>query len=265
MAWFDDPREYYKAFEERDPTGQGDIVIAPTTVILPGAAESDIVGPADIGQSRRSTIWHAASEELPAAPAISTETQWSLAMVVPHACAMEKEWNERRIELGRQGMSDDDATVQANSEDDLDQFVTLAPLRLYPEVPEWKHRGIRVGQRLGFFPVCEDGEIPESFIDLNRPSTVHYTLVKRVLRQRSLSDLALAHLQHALAMHFAYRGLTGLEELEEAVGHTIVKLMPTNRAKGRLVVNIILDNGQTLTFEGHDAPRPPEVARPARV
>lgn len=264
MAWFERANEYYREFNVDDAIGQGDIVIAPTTLVLSGTSESDLTGPTDLGQTRRSTLWHGTTDALPAAPALSAETRWGLAMVIPHACAMEKEWNERRTELARQGLTEEQAKAQANAETDLDQYVTLAPLLLYASVPEWKHRGIRTGQRLGFFPVCENTDVPAGFVDFNRFATVHYTLIIRALRQRVLSDLALAHLHHALAMHFAYRGLSRLDALEAAIGQRIIGLSPSTRAKGKLIVNIALENGQSLTLEGQDAPLPQEAARPAR-
>jgi hypothetical protein len=66
-------------------------------------------------------------------------------------------------------------------------------------------------------------------------------------------------------MHFASRGLSGLKELEHALGHNILKLSVSPRSKGRLIVNITLDDGSTLTLESQDTNEQLETAvRPGR-
>jgi hypothetical protein len=249
MAWYDESEKYYLRADAECPLTQGDIVLAPTSVIFNDAAESEILGPTDFDQAKRSTLWMAAGDKLPAAPTFSSETRWGAAMIIPHACAMEKEWNEKKIALMKIGIPQADAVEQATADDSLDPYITLAPLGSYEDVDESMHRGIKTNQRLGSFPVCAIETLPESFVDLNRLSTVHYDVISRAHRVASLSNLALAHLHHSLVMHFAYRSYAGLPDLEAAIGCRITDLRISPRAKGRLVVDFILDNGQTLVLE----------------
>jgi len=185
---------------------------------------------------------------------------------VPHVCAMEKEWNDRRDELIGLGSEPEAAGAQALGEN-LDEYITVAPLRYYDEIDERRHAGIRNGSRLGFFPVPAHVEaiIPEGFIDFNRLTTVHYTLTNRVRRLAVLSDLVVAHLHHGLAMHFSYRSLAGLVALERAIGQTIDKVTTAHRSGSKVLVTFTLSDGATLTLESKDAnPELAEAVRPAR-
>lgn len=251
MAWYDEPAKYYRDVQPEEPLTQGDIVIAPTTIIYEGTAESDITGPSDLDQRRRTTLWVSVKEELPAAPTFSAETRWGVAMVIPHPCAMEKEWNERVADLVNSGVPEPQAIDEATSAD-LDPYVTLAPIFGYDSLPRERRRSAQTGSRLGNFPICPSGDLPASFVDFNQMTTMHFSVAPRIRRIRGLSNLALAHLHHSLVMHFAYRGYAGLANIEEAVGHIISDLQVSKRAKGKLVVNLILDNGETLTMESQD-------------
>lgn len=266
MAWYDEAGKYYQDLHPDSTLTQGDIILAPTSVIFPGTAESDVTGPTDLAQLRRTTLWVASADELPAAPPLYAETRWGAAMVIPHPCAMEKEWNERVQELIADGATEDQAIDTATADTDLDRYVTLAPLLPYEDMPANRHRGIQTNQRLGNFPVCESDTLPSAFVDFARLSTVHYSVALRKRRVASLSTLAVAHLHHALVMHFAYRGYAGLSKIEQAVGRTITDLKVSNRAKNKIVVNFILDNGETLTMESQDnGDRPqPELERATR-
>lgn len=252
MAWYDEPANYFRDVQLEEPLTQGDIITAPTAIIHNGLGDSDITGPADLDQSRRTTLWIPAGDALPAAPAFSAETRWGIAMVIPHPCAMEKEWNERIADLVGLGHNEADAIAQATADDTLDPYVTLAPILSYMALPQEKHRGVQTNQRLGNFPICPSGTIPASFVDFNQLTTVHYSSAPRRRRIAGLSTLAIAHLHHSLVMHFAYRGYAGLAKLEEAVGHLITDVQVNKRAKGKLIVNLILDDGETLTMESQD-------------
>lgn len=265
MAWFDDPKQYYRDLPAiTDALAQGDIVVAATTVIFPGDGESDVAGPTTLDESRRSTVWLASGATLPGAPALSANTRWGLAMVVPHSCALDKDWNERISDLIDAGHPRDDAIRRASEERDLDPFITLAPVLSLTSLPESKRLGARMNRRLGNFPICPNADIPDAFVDLAQLSTVHYSTIPTSSRVASISDSALAHFHFAVAMHFAYRSLSGLKELEDAVGRQIVNISVTERTKGRLVVSLILDDGQELVLEGEKRGR--EVpAFPIRV
>lgn len=253
MAWFDEPAQYYRDLPATDqPLSQGDIVVAATTVIHSGEAGSDVAGPTTLGEVRRSTLWLASRTTLPAAPTLSALTLWGLAMVVPHGCALDKDWNERIAELIEAGHSREAAIRQASEDQSLDPFVTLAPILALESLDQNKRAAVRMNRRLGNFPVCVSGSIPEAFVDLSQLSTVHYETLPLTSRIASLSDLALAHFHFALAMHFAYRGLTGLKHLEEAIGQRIVNIGVASRSKGRIIATFVLEDGQELVLESID-------------
>jgi hypothetical protein len=178
---------------------------------------------------------------------------------------MEKEWSDRVGSLQTLGKTPEEAIALASEDLSLDPFITIAPLRGYERIDQPKQRGIMTNTRLGYFPVCGSDNIPPSFVDLNQITTVHHTVVTPSRRVASLSPLAIAHLQQALAMHFAFRSMSGLEVIESAVGKLIVDVAVSSRAKRRIIINMVLEDGATLTFESEDRQtqdRPPD--RPAR-
>lgn len=265
MAWYEEPRLYYRDITADEPLTQGDIIIAPTAVITTGTSASDITGPIDLDQSRNTTLWLASGDVLPAAPAYSAQTRWGLAMVIPHPCAMEKEWNERVEELLEVGRTEGEAIAEASCQEDLDTYVTVAPVLSYEVLAPTRHRAVRANRRLGNFPVCASDALPLSFVDFNQLATVHYSVISQATRLAGLSQLATAHLHHSLVMHFAYRGYAGLTAIEQAVGHVIADVQVSVRSKGKLVVNFILENGAALTVESQDAQVPAASReRPAR-
>jgi hypothetical protein len=260
MPWFDDAAQYYRELPANDqPLSQGDIVVAATTVIQSDAASSDVPGPTTLDESRRTTIWLASDAHFPAAPTLSARTRWGLAMVIPHGCALDKDWNERISDLIEAGHGRDEAIRRASEDPTLDPYVTLAPVRALASVDINKRAGIRMNRRLGNFPVCASDSIPEAYVDLTRLSTVHYTTLPGSCRIASISDLALAHFHFALTMNFAYRGLSGLAQLEDAIGHKIVSVNAAPRSGGRLIATFILENGSELVLEGSDRNRPAEL------
>jgi hypothetical protein len=137
-------------------------------------------------------------------------------MVLPHACALEKEFNEHVAILGSAGHTQPEAEELANDDVSLDRFIALAPLCTYGELAPERHAGVQTGARLGAFPVPENalGGIPSAWVDLRRISTTDITLLEvEPMRLASLSALAQAHLQAALAKHWAYRDLSRYDEL----------------------------------------------------
>lgn len=270
MAWYDDPAIYYAPADEDVALAQGDIVIAPTATFFPGGGEPDAVAP-ELGGSRIVRVWRGADDDrVVVAPTISADIMWALAMVVPHNCAMEKEWNERVVELKDAGASQNDAERGANADPNLDVSVTIAPILRYEGLQPKRERSIRSGMRLSAFPIVGDGPIPDGYVDLNSMTTVHYTLVPTAQRVAALSELAQAFLQKKLAMHFAYRDDSDLNVVSRAFDRRIidVNLVESPSKKSRRVkVAMVLEDGHTLMLEG-DAPstsgrRAPE--RPART
>jgi len=266
MPWFDDPATFYRTdVDETTPLSQGDIVFAPTATIAPGTADADVAAPVALDSSRRVTLWQSGSDELPAAPSLHAEVTWGLAMVLPHPCAMEKEWNDRVAELEKSGMPSEEALATANSDRSLDRYIAIAPVLAYGTMPRGKATSIGQGNRLGAFPVCGDTDIPVAYVDLNRITTVDYATIPVGTRLKALSELAQAHLQHRLAMYFAYRAPSKLGDVELAVGKRIDQVTCTPSATN-LNVSLILEDGSTLTLTGDRRPgRPgPGPERPAR-
>jgi hypothetical protein len=186
-------------------------------------------------------------------------------MVLPHACALEKEFNERVASLVVAGGDQGEAEAAANGDPTLDRFVALAPLCTYDELEAERHQGVRAGTRLGSFPVpaSRDAGIPAAWVDLRRISTTDISLIDvDPLRLASLSPLAQAHLQAALAKHWAYRDLTRYDELQRAFGQRIADIVPISTGK-KMRVGFTLEDGTQLVFEASDKPLPPAAA-PAR-
>jgi hypothetical protein len=99
-------------------------------------------------------------------------------MVLPHACALEKEFNERVVVLMASVCSQLEADRLANDDASLDRFI--APLCTYNEVEPRLHLGAKTGTRLGTFPVPESPwfGIPQAWVDLRRMSTTDVRLTR---------------------------------------------------------------------------------------
>ena len=267
MAWFDDPFEFYReTLDETVPVSQGDIVIAPTAVIMHGVAGADVAAPADLDSVREVTLWRAAEEvNLPRAPSLSAQIRWGLAMVLPHPCALEKEWNERVYELTSAGVEPQLAQTQASEDPELDKYVSIAPILLYSGIPEARVIPISRGDVLGTFPIVAHGHIPAAYVDLAQISTVRWELLATSQRVAGLTEVVAAHLRHRLATTFAYRAKSKLGTVEAAVGQRIVEVSATPTAR-KLTVSLILENGTTLVLEGdRHAEAAPGPERPARA
>ena len=183
-------------------------------------------------------------------------------MVIPHNCAMEKDWNERVAELVASGASQGEAEQQAGSDTTLDPLVTVAPILPYAGLSAKRERSIRSGLRLSAFPVVGNAQVPEGYVDLNAMTSVRYTLVLTEQRVAALSRVAQAFLQKKLAMHFAYRD-SDLDVIAKAVARRIVGVNVVeapSKKSARVKVAMTLEDGETLVVEGSaPAPRPTRV------
>lgn len=266
MAWSDDPQSYYGSLDDDVALAQGDIVIAATAILFPGEGDSDAIAPT-LGDHRVVRLWRGTEDNrIFIAPTISADVGWALAMVVPHACAMEKEWNERVVELIGNGISAAQAQADASADPELDPFVTIAAIRSYTGVAQKRERSIRSGSRLSAFPVVGNGRIPEGYVDLTALTTVRYTLVPVAQRVATLSSLAKAFFQQKLAMHFAYRDNSDLDAIARAVGRRIADvnvIEAPSKKSPRVRVAMTLDDGQILTLEGN-APQTRDPTSPER-
>lgn len=266
MAWFDDPAQFYlDDIEAEMPLSQGDIVIAPLATFRLGIGEKNVAGPRDLNEARIVSIWQASLDEWPAAPSIQSEVRWGLAMVLPHSCALDKEWNERVTALTSEGATQLQAEDTATADPLLDQFVTVSPLVLYDDSNARLSSNIAIGNRLGSFPVCADTSIPRTYVDFNQITTLHYSLLPTRRRIRALTEKAVAHLGARLAQHFAFRSLSGLREIEKALGQKIEQVTTTPGAR-KTTINFVLEDGTSLVFEGphRDTNNEPAPQRPAR-
>lgn len=249
LAWFDDPAKYYAAPDDDVALSQGDIVVAPTIVIARSDnAVSDAAAPTDLGQERLVTLWHGKPKSMREAPSLSANVRWSLAMVLPHDCALEKDWNERVVALIDDGRPQEEAEAIANADETLDPHIVLAPILTYDLLPEPRHASTKQGRRLGIFPVCASEHIPESFVDFTRISTVHHRLISINYRVARLSAIAVGFLKHAIATYFALRSKSRANEFAAAIGQRIADIQ-TSAAGNQLRLSILLDSGQTLIVE----------------
>ena len=258
MAWYDSESDYYQ--ESVGALRQGDIVLAPTAVLEPGEAESSSVSPTGLGDEQSVQVWRATKHLLPEAPTLRVRVRWDLAMVIPHDCALEKEFNERVGELIREGSSEEDAIAKASGDSTLDRFIAVAPIRAYEETLPRRKEGIRTGQRHGTFPVPPSPTycIESGWVDLSAPTTLDRTFFSPNLRLASLTDRAADYLRASLARHWAYRDLTRADEISKAIGRTIVDIKAAPMAKEKLRLELFLDgDAGTITLEGSNKPAPP--------
>lgn len=263
MAWYDDASLYYGTPAE--VLAQGDIVVATTGVFEGDHGDVSPASPLYFGEERLVQVWLGSTGALPEAPSLGLRARWGLAMVLPHACALEKEFNERVAILVAAGHTQPEAELLANDDVSLDRFIALAPLCAYGELAPERHAGVQAGARLGAFPVPKNapGGIPPAWVDLRRISTTDVTLLDaEPMRLASLSSLAQAHLQAALAKHWAYRDLSRYDELQRAFGQRITAVVPISTGK-KMRVGFTLEDGAQLVFDASDKPLPPS-SPPAR-
>ena len=103
MAWYDDASLYYGAAAE--VLTQGDIVVAATGVFEGDRGDVSPASPLYFGEERLVQVWLGSTGTLPEAPSLGLRARWGLAMVLPHACALEKEFNERVATTARNSSS----------------------------------------------------------------------------------------------------------------------------------------------------------------
>lgn len=106
---------------------QGDIILCPSTAILDGPTDGTGIprAPAVLGDTAVGRLWNDAPDPVPDA---SYEARWSPVLVLSHDCELEKEFNERVVELVSAGMSEDAAIEEACVDPTLDPFAMVAPL-----------------------------------------------------------------------------------------------------------------------------------------
>jgi hypothetical protein len=209
-----DAGRYYSTDEP--PLQQGDIVLAPV-----GRIQGD---PVPI--SRWASFDQAFSGPVQIEhdlPTFFAAVGYGLAMVVTQDCHIDREFNERVRQLRRddKSLSLDDAEAQAESDPDLDRFVSVCPL-LPPAATyraDWS--AIARGEVIGAFPVPEldDRGIDRLVVDLTYRATIDRHTI--VTRPAAIGAEARVWLKFNLARTDVFRTPEIGFELEQAVGKRI--------------------------------------------
>ena len=128
-------------------------------------------------------------DELPdPVPHASYEARWSPVLVLSHDCEIEKEFNERVIDLISGGMPEEAATLEASADPTLDPFAVVAPLLPYPVFAEHQFNGIRTGQRIGVVPIDQlPGDGGDYVVELFRPCVVSVMLLPQDMKVASMA------------------------------------------------------------------------------
>lgn len=230
---------------------QGDIVLAPSVVLLAGyeaAADVHPPAPLQIGQRRFTRLWQPDPAET--VPDVVAETLVAPVLVLSHDCHLEKDFNERVRELLSTGMPQEEAIEAASADPMLDPFAIVAPLQPYSSIPATRHTGIRAGDRIGYFPLdAVPGDGGDYLVDLGRTCTVSVRLLPASAKVASLSPDTVAELRYKLAETYAIRDLSVITELQAMVGQRIrhAEALPRSKKKSALVLH--LENGDIVHLE----------------
>lgn len=245
---------------------QGDIVLAPSGVLLDGAVHPAVLSvpiAPEVGGSVTVPAWQPPNTRDHAAlpPATVQQTRYGPVLVLSHECELEKDYNAFVRQLMREGASQDEAEETARTTAGLDPWVVVAPLLTYIDVEaEWapalrtpgRLADVRLGARVGYFPIPAIPGVgdTEFAVPLGQATTIARSLLRPGLRLASLSDLARGALRYKLTKVFSTRDLSVLTELEAAVGQTIRQVQTTPRPKKQVAIALYLGNGEVLHLEG---------------
>lgn len=171
----------------------------------------------------------------------------ALVMVTSHDCHFDKEWNRRRAELMKSGLSADEAESEAEQDTTLDRTFTASPL-IDPSDVKVDRGNLLRGNVVGYLPVpaSHDGLVPEAVVDLTYRCTVDRLDVFRV---QCVSNEVRSQLRYALARLDSLRATELGFELEAVLGRSITKVEIPN--KDPMAVRLHLDNGTTVDLLQH--------------
>lgn len=230
---------------------QGDIVLAPSALLLPlgerdlGAPRS---GPGRLGETQRLALWESRGGTAP--PDVSAEVRFSPVLVVSHDCELEKDFNERVRELIGEGRSEANAISEAEGDPTLDPYAVVAPILPYASVPERRHGGIQSGQRIGYLPLDRlPGDGGDYLVDLGRLCTVSVELLPQRAKVASLGVESVYELRYKLSEAYAIRDLAVLQELERLTGRTIVRAVALPKSAKKTSLQLHLDDGDIVHLE----------------
>ena len=229
---------------------QGDIVLAPSVVLLAGdeaTADAD-PSPPRVGERRFSRLWNAGRSRFLAEPV--AETLLAPVLVLSHECHLEKDFNERVRELTAMGVSQADAVAAASMDPTLDPFAVVAPLQPYSAFSTGRHPGIRAGDRIGYFPLdALPGDGGDYVVDLGRTCTVSVRLLPQRAKIASLAPEIVAELRFKLAEAYAIRDLAVITELQAMVGQRILRAEALPKSKKKTALVLHLENGELVHLE----------------
>jgi hypothetical protein len=228
------------------PPKQGDLLFAGVVRLV---AEDRFTPPA----WRRLDAYDVAIETQSDAPDLRLVAGPALVMVTSHDCHFDKEWNQRRRKLIREGHAEDEAERIASADPALDRTFNASPL-LRPDEIRRDRRALLDGKVLGYLPVpaSPDGVVPEAIVDLTYRVTLDRLDAHRVA---SVSETTRAHLRYALAQLDSLRATKVGFEIEHAVGRRISDVsIPQEHP---LFVRLHLDDGTNLDLlQQPDEPGP---------
>jgi hypothetical protein len=264
MGLLDDPTLYYTTVGS-GPLRQGDLVLAPSATLYQDteipAAQTLLAPPLRVGTTQHILLWQPQQQ----ISGLSAEVRWGLAMVLPHECAISRDFNRRQVQLRKDGFTDEEARKLASGDPALDPTVVVSPVIPMSNFPRSDHASILTGSRIGLFPVCpgprpEKPLVPQGVVDLGRASEISRQLIyQRVAR---LSERARAVLRSKLVDQWAYRNLSLESEIAKAIGRKIVDARVIEKSKD-LEVILELDDGTTLVLK-QDQRRPNRLNLPPR-
>ena len=173
---------------------------------------------------------------------LSISTGIGLAMVVTHDCQLDKEWNQKIRQLTKAGMSEDEAELEATSDQTLDRTLVVSPL-VDPDDLRGGRGNLLAGNVIGYVPVPAhaEGLVDECVVDLTYQCTIDRLDVVKVA---SISEAARKRLRYALIQLYALRTADLGFEIEATIGRIIRDVeIP---ARDPLIVRIRLDDGQVI-------------------
>lgn len=203
--------------------------------------------------------------EVPAAselePAFTVPAGYSAVLVITHDCQMDKDANAAYARLRRQKppVPKDDAIRQAESDPELDRFLTVVPLVSLDRIRTDNDK-LTSGQTIGYFPLERSPErgITECVADLTCPVTIDRHLLAS--RTASLTDEARGRLRLALARLYAFRSPEIGFEVESLVGKRIISIDRDPTSPLELILST--DDGDNLRLVLQ--PQAPAKGRPSR-
>jgi hypothetical protein len=187
----------------------------------------------------------------------------ALVVVTSHDCHLDKDWNRRRTALIKGGASEEEAERQVEDDNSLDRTFNASPL-IYPDESGLDRGNLMGGKIVGYLPVpaSDDGNVPETVVDLTYRVTLDRLDVRRVA---CISDAARAQLRYALARLDTLRATSLGFEVEAVVGRHIEQV--TIHAANPLLVRLQLQGGDTIELlqqPGEPEPGPARTRAPGR-